>query len=109
MSSSSRRRRSSPTSTPGSPARPVWPPSSAAWGTPATGASAVAGCRTCQIAAIRPDQGSVGLSEEELLRRFVACRDTGDGDGALRWWGDLVEANFDRVRGMVDVRASRYG
>jgi RNA polymerase sigma factor (sigma-70 family) len=51
----------------------------------------------------------VGLSEEELLRRFVACRDTGDGDGALRWWGDLVEANFDRVRGMVDVRASRYG
>jgi RNA polymerase sigma factor (sigma-70 family) len=51
----------------------------------------------------------VRLSEEELLRRFVACRDAGDGDGALRWWGDLVEANFDRVRGMVDVRASRYG
>jgi RNA polymerase sigma factor (sigma-70 family) len=51
----------------------------------------------------------VGLSEEELLRRFVACRDAGDGDGALRWWGNLVEANFDRVRGMVDVRASRYG
>ena len=55
------------------------------------------------------DQGSVGLRDEQLLRKFVACRDAGDGDGALHWWGRLVEANLDRVRGMVDVRASRYG
>ena len=55
------------------------------------------------------DQGSVGLRDEQLLRKFVACRDAGDGDGALHWWGRLAEANLDRVRGMVDVRASRYG
>jgi DNA-directed RNA polymerase specialized sigma24 family protein len=51
----------------------------------------------------------VGLRDEELLRRFVACREVSDGDGALHWWGKLVEANFDRVRGMVDLRARRYG
>ena len=50
----------------------------------------------------------MGLSDDEILRRFVACRDAGDGDGALRWWTKLVEANFDRVRSMVDVRAGRY-
>jgi DNA-directed RNA polymerase specialized sigma24 family protein len=55
------------------------------------------------------DQRSVDLSQEQLLRKFVACRDAGDGDGALHWWGRLVGANLDRVRGMVDVRASRYG
>jgi RNA polymerase sigma factor (sigma-70 family) len=51
----------------------------------------------------------VGLRDEELLRKFVACRDAGDGDGALHWWCRLIEANSDRVRGMVDVRASRFG
>lgn len=51
----------------------------------------------------------MGLKDEELLRRFVDCRDKGDGDGALHWWGALVTVNFDRVRGMVDVRAGRYG
>jgi RNA polymerase sigma factor (sigma-70 family) len=51
----------------------------------------------------------VGLRDEELLRRFVACREASDGDGAHHWWGKLVEANFDRVRGMVDLRARRYG
>ena len=55
------------------------------------------------------DQRSVGLSNEELLRRFVACREKGDGDGALRWWHGLVTGNFDRVREMVDLRAGRYG
>ena len=56
-----------------------------------------------------PDQRRVGLRDEELLRKFVACRDAGDGDGARHWWGKLVTENFDRVRGMVDARASRYG
>jgi DNA-directed RNA polymerase specialized sigma24 family protein len=41
--------------------------------------------------------------DEQLVRRFVACRDAGDGDGALRCWGELVERNFDRVRAMVDL------
>jgi RNA polymerase sigma factor (sigma-70 family) len=35
------------------------------------------------------------------LRRFVACRDTGDAAGAHRAWAELVTANLDRVRGMV--------
>ena len=49
------------------------------------------------------------MGDEELLRRFVACRDDGDAAGALHWWTELVEANFDRVRGMVELRAPRYG
>jgi DNA-directed RNA polymerase specialized sigma24 family protein len=51
----------------------------------------------------------VGLSNEELLRKFVASRAEGDGDGALHWWGKLIEGNFDRVRAMVDLNARRYG
>jgi DNA-directed RNA polymerase specialized sigma24 family protein len=51
----------------------------------------------------------VGLREEELLRRYVACREAKDGDGAHHWWGRLAEANLDRVRAMVDLRARRYG
>jgi RNA polymerase sigma factor (sigma-70 family) len=58
------------------------------------------------VAAAR-DQRNV--REEELLRKFVACRDDGDGDGARHWWGKLAETSFDRVRGMVDGRAYRYG
>ena len=54
-----------------------------------------------------PDRQNV--REEELLRRFVAARDDGDSDGARHWWGRLAEASFDRVRGMVDLRARRYG
>ena len=34
---------------------------------------------------------------------FVACRDAGDANGALRQWEALVEDNFDRVRAMVDL------
>jgi RNA polymerase sigma factor (sigma-70 family) len=45
----------------------------------------------------------VASHDEQLLRRFVACRDAGDGDGALRCWGELVERNHDRVRGLVDL------
>ena len=41
--------------------------------------------------------------DELLLRRFVACRDAGDAAGAQRWWRELVELNFDRVRSMVDL------
>ena len=59
--------------------------------------------------AVRPDQRRVGLRDEELLRRFVACRERADGDGARLWWGKLVEANFDRVRDMIDLRARRFG
>jgi DNA-directed RNA polymerase specialized sigma24 family protein len=51
----------------------------------------------------------VGLRDEELLRRFVACREAGDGDGALHWWSRLVEARFDLVRFLVDRRAGRFG
>jgi RNA polymerase sigma factor (sigma-70 family) len=51
----------------------------------------------------------VGLRDEELLRRFVACREAGDGDGALHWWARLVEAKFDLVQLLVDRRAGRYG
>ena len=50
----------------------------------------------------------MGLRDEELLRRFVACRDAGDGEGALRCWIALINANQDRIRAMVDLRASRY-
>ena len=55
------------------------------------------------------DQRSVGLRDEELLRRFVACREAGDGDGALHWWVKLVETKFDLVQLLVDRRAGRYG
>lgn len=41
--------------------------------------------------------------DELLLRRFVACRDAGDAAGAQRWWRELVELNFDRVRSLVDL------
>ena len=56
-----------------------------------------------------PDQRSVGLRDEELLRRFVACREAGDADGALHWWVKLVEAKFDLVRLLVDRRAAATG
>ena len=51
----------------------------------------------------------MGLRDEELLRRFVACREASDGDGALHWWAKLVESKFDLVRLLVDRRAGRYG
>jgi DNA-directed RNA polymerase specialized sigma24 family protein len=57
---------------------------------------------------MRPDRRSVGLRSEELLRKFVERREAGDGDGALHWWGKLVEAEYGRVAGMVDARAARY-
>jgi DNA-directed RNA polymerase specialized sigma24 family protein len=54
--------------------------------------------------AARSDPPSVARHDEERLRRFVACRDAGDGEGARRWWEELVEANFDRVVGMVAIQ-----
>jgi DNA-directed RNA polymerase specialized sigma24 family protein len=65
--------------------------------------------RQCQQVARASDRSRVGMHDEELLRRFVACRRDGDAQGAFRWWSDLVEANFDRVRALVDLRATRYG
>jgi hypothetical protein len=53
--------------------------------------------------ASREREGGVSSHDELLLRRFVACRDTGDAAGAQRWWREPVELNFDRVRSMVDV------
>lgn len=49
------------------------------------------------------DPQTVSRGDEEKLRRFVHCRDTGDLEGAQRWWTELVEDNADRVRGMVAV------
>ena len=43
--------------------------------------------------------------DEQTLRRFVACREAGDLDGARRWWGLLLEENFDRVRALVAAHA----
>jgi hypothetical protein len=51
----------------------------------------------------REREGRLSGHDELLLRRFVACRDTGDAAGAQRWWRELVELNFDRVRSMVDL------
>jgi DNA-directed RNA polymerase specialized sigma24 family protein len=45
----------------------------------------------------------VPARDEENLRRFVACRDTGDLDGARVSWARLLEDNFDRIRAMVDA------
>ena len=42
-------------------------------------------------------------TDDESLRRFVACRDAGDAAGARQWWARLLEENFDRIRGMVDA------
>jgi RNA polymerase sigma factor (sigma-70 family) len=49
------------------------------------------------------DSEIVRRHDEEKLRRFVRCRDTGDVEGAQRWWAELVEDNIDRVKGMVAI------
>lgn len=49
------------------------------------------------------DPPSVGRRDEDCLRRFVACRDRGDADGARTAWAELVELSHDRVRDLVDV------
>jgi len=48
---------------------------------------------------------AVATHDEEELRRFVAARRAGDAAAAERHWTALVEANFDRVRGFVDLWA----
>src|SRR5439155_1487586 len=50
-----------------------------------------------------------GPAEALAETRCNGCAVRLSDDGARRWWGKLVEANFDRVRGMVDLRAGRYG
>lgn len=57
----------------------------------------------CQSTMVRSDSPSVGRRDEDCLRRFVACRDRGDSDGARAAWAELVEVSHDRVRGLVDV------
>jgi RNA polymerase sigma factor (sigma-70 family) len=47
----------------------------------------------------------VARHDEERLRRFVARRDAGDVAGARRCWEELVEANFDRIVGIVSLQA----
>jgi RNA polymerase sigma factor (sigma-70 family) len=51
------------------------------------------------------DSEIVRRHDEEKLRRFVHCRDTGDVEGAQRWWAELVEDNADRVKSMVAICA----
>jgi DNA-directed RNA polymerase specialized sigma24 family protein len=53
----------------------------------------------------RSDPPSVGNTDEEALRRFVACRDAGDGDAAARAWGEVVELIHDRIVNLVDLEA----
>jgi DNA-directed RNA polymerase specialized sigma24 family protein len=47
----------------------------------------------------------VGDRDEQTLRRFVACRDAGDVDGAREAWGELVTDNHDRVAALVGIWA----
>jgi RNA polymerase sigma factor (sigma-70 family) len=47
----------------------------------------------------------VAKHAEERLKRFVAHRDGGDVAGARREWEALVEANFDRIAGLVALQA----
>ena len=48
---------------------------------------------------------AVATHDEEELRRFVAARRAGDAAAAARHWTALVEANLDRVCGLVDLWA----
>lgn len=57
----------------------------------------------CQIPMARDDAPSVGTTDEDCLRRFVACRDRGDATGATIAWRELVEVSYDRVRSLVEV------
>jgi DNA-directed RNA polymerase specialized sigma24 family protein len=43
--------------------------------------------------------------DEQLLRRFVACRDAGDTAGARERWMELVTDNLGRVEAMVALWA----
>lgn len=43
--------------------------------------------------------------DEETLRRFLAARRTCDAATARRCWEELVGANFDRVRAMVQLQS----
>lgn len=43
--------------------------------------------------------------DEERLKRFVAHRDAGAVAAARREWEALVEANFDRIAGLVTLQA----
>jgi len=40
-------------------------------------------------------------SDDPHLRRFLACRDAGDEAGARAAWGDLLTAEWPRLRAMV--------
>ncbi len=45
------------------------------------------------------------VDDEERLKRFVARRDVGDVAGARREWEALIEADFDRIAGLVALQA----
>jgi RNA polymerase sigma factor (sigma-70 family) len=47
----------------------------------------------------------VGRHDDEILRRFLAAHRAGDEVGARRWWDELVNDNFDRVRAMVILQS----
>jgi hypothetical protein len=44
------------------------------------------------------------VSDDEHLRRFLACRDAGDEAGARAAWEALLTAEWPRIRGFVAVQ-----
>ena len=44
------------------------------------------------------------MSDDEHLRRFLACRDSGDEAGARSAWAALLTAEWPRIKGFVDVQ-----
>lgn len=51
------------------------------------------------------DPSAVSRHDEHKLRQFLAARRAGDDAGTRRWWDELVQDNFDRVRGMVILQS----
>ena len=48
------------------------------------------------------------MSDDEHLRRFLACRDAGDEAGARAAWGELLTAEWPRIKGLVAVSNVLY-
>jgi len=48
------------------------------------------------------------VSDDEHLRRFLACRDAGDEAGARAAWEALLTAEWPRIKGIVDVQEALF-